>query len=176
MDTLDAILTRRSVRRFLPDKQIPHQTLVELIKAAQYAPSAHNKQPWEFLVIEDKAFLADLPKYQPWTTFAKGASAIIMVLGNTQESFHDEEQGWNFADIDCSLATQNLMLAAHAKGLGSTMCAIAPKPDLIKNFQDLLGLPVHIRPLCLVVLGYPEGAIKQPSDRFVEQKIHWHKW
>jgi len=178
MDLLEGILTRRSIRQFDTSKDISNDDLQEIIKAAQYAPSAHNKQPWEFLVITDKTKMAELRHVQPWTSFAKEASAVILVCGNTDESFsrHKEDESWNYSDIDCSLATQNLLLAAHAKGIGSCFCGAAPMPKVVAGLQEMFALPDNIRPLSIVILGYPKEEPKQPADRFKQEKIHWDKW
>lgn len=178
MDLSEGLLTRRSVRQFDVTKEISKVDLLEIIKAAQYAPSAHNKQPWEFLVITDKEKMSQLRHVQPWTSFAKDASAVVLVCGNTDEAFsrHKEDESWNYADIDCSLATQNLMLAAHAKGIGACFCGAAPMPKVIAGLQEMFALPHNVRPLSIVVLGYPKEEPKQPTDRFKPEKIHWGKW
>lgn len=178
MDLIQGLLTRRSVRQFDSSKNISSADLEEIIKAAQYAPSAHNKQPWEFLVITDKVQMEALHHVQPWTSFAKEASAVILVCGNTEEAFsrHKEDESWNYADIDCSLATENLMLAAHAKGIGTCFCGAAPMPKVIAGLQEMFKLPDNIRPLAIVVLGYPKSEPQQPTDRFKVSKIHWGKW
>ena len=173
---MQAILTRRSVRRFIPNKPISKETLLKIIKAGQYAPSAHNKQPWEFLVVEDKKFLEDLPNYQQWTTFAKYGSVAIFILADMEQGYNREGENWNFAEIDCSLAIQNMTLAAHDQGLGSTICGISPMPETIQKFKQLLDLPGHIHPVALLILGHPEGEPKQPETRFNESKIHWDKY
>lgn len=178
METIDAILTRRSVRQFDSTKQISHEDLEEIIKAAQYAPSAHNMQPWEFLVITDKEKMANLRHIQPWTSFAKDASAVVLVCGDENQSFSrdKDDESWNYSDIDCSLATQNLLLAAHAKGIGACFCGAAPMPKVISGLQEMFSLSKNIRPLSIVVLGYPKDEPKQPTDRFKSAKIHWGKW
>lgn len=178
MEAIDAILTRRSVRQYDSTKEISHDDLEEIIKAAQYAPSAHNMQPWEFLVITDKEKMAGLRHVQPWTSFAKDASAVILVCGDTNQAFsrHKEDESWNYSDIDCSLATENLLLAAHAKGIGACFCGAAPMPKVIAGLQEMFALPENIRPLSIVILGYPKDEPKQPTDRFKVAKIHWGKW
>ena len=178
MDLLNAIMTRRSVRQFDTSKEITKQDLEEIIKVAQFAPSAHNKQPWEFLVVTDKEVMADLRKIQPWTSFAKDASAVVLVCGNTDVAFsrNKDDEVWNYSDIDCALAVENLMLAAHAKGIGSCFCGAAPMPKVIAGLQEMFALPDNIRPLSIVVLGYPSEEPKQPTDRFKAEKIHWGKW
>ena len=178
MDLLEGILTRRSIRQFDASKDISNDDLQEIIKAAQYAPSAHNKQPWEFLVITDKMKMAELRHVQPWTSFAKDAAAVVVVCGNTDEAFsrHKDDESWNYSDIDCALAVENLLLAAHAKGIGSCFCGAAPMPKVIAGLQEMFTLPDNIRPLSIVVLGYPKEMPNQPTDRFKPEKVHWEKW
>ena len=102
MDALECILTRRSVRQFDSNKKITHSEIEELLKAASYAPSAHNKQPWQFLVIEDKEIIKGFRQIQPWTSFAKDASCVIIICADTEVAFHreKEDEQWSFADID----------------------------------------------------------------------------
>lgn len=178
MEMIEGILTRRSVRQFDTTKTISRTDLEEIIKAAQYAPSAHNKQPWEFLVVTDKEKMTALRKVQPWTSFAKDAAAVVLVCGDTDVSFsrNKETETWNYADIDCALATENLMLAAHAKGIGSCFCGAAPMPLVIDGLREAFALPENIRPLSIVVLGYPADEPKQPENRFKPEKIHWGNW
>lgn len=178
MDLYEGLLTRRSVRQFDSSKEISQSDLLDIIKAAQYAPSAHNKQPWEFLVIKDKMVMSEFKNIQPWTSFAKDASAVILVCGNTDEAFsrNKEDETWNYADIDCALAVENLLLAAHSKGIGSCFCGAAPMPKVLAGLQEMFTLPDNIRPLSIVVLGYPKEQPKQPTDRFKQEKIHWDKW
>jgi len=178
MDMLEGIITRRSVRQFDTSREISKSDLEDIIRAAQYAPSAHNKQPWEFLVITNKETMADLRKVQPWTSFAKDAAAVVLVCGDTEVSFSrdKEDESWNYSDIDCALAVENLMLAAHAKGIGSCFCGAAPMPKVISGLQEMFTLPDNIRPLSIVVLGYPKDVPVQPTDRYKAEKIHWEKW
>lgn len=178
MELIDGLLTRRSVRLFDPDKKVSHQDIKEILRAASYAPSAHNKQPWEFMVIEDAEKRAGFRTVQPWTSFAKNASCVIVVCGNIQEAFHREKDNekWDYADIDCSLAAQNLLLACHAKGLGACFCGASPMPSVTKAVSEYLNLPEHIRPVAIIPIGYPAETPKQPQDRYNPEKVHWEKW
>ena len=179
MDLMEGLLTRRSIRQYDQNKKVSREQIEQIIKAAQYAPSAHNRQPWEFLILEDKAVLSELPKVQPWTTFVKNASCAILVCANTDVAFgrDDDIRGhYSFGDIDCALCSQNLMLAAHSMGLGTCFCGVAPMDDTEQKFAQMFNLPQNIRPFGLIALGYPEVLPKQPQDRFVAEKIHWGKW
>lgn len=127
MELMEGLLTRRSIRKY-QDKPIERETMMEIIKAAQYSPTAHNRQPWEFLVIDDREFLAELRHIQRWTSFAKDAACVVIVCGDTEKSFSrsKEDEKWTFIDVDCAIATENLMLAAWARGIGSCYCGAAP--------------------------------------------------
>ncbi len=177
MDLYEGLLTRRSIRKYT-DKKIPHEVLEEIIKAAQYAPSAHNKQPWEFLVIEDKEILSSLRNVQRWTSFAKGASCAVIVCGNLEQAFNRDKDGekWDYADIDCALASENLMLAAHAKGIGTCFCGASPMPLVINGLCSHLHIPENMRPVGIIIMGYPDETPAQPENRWHPEKIHWEKW
>ena len=110
MELMEGLLTRRSIRKY-QDKPIERETMMEIIKAAQYSPTAHNRQPWEFLVIDDREFLAELRHIQRWTSFAKDAACVVIVCGDTEKSFSrsKEDEKWTFIDVDCAIATENLM-------------------------------------------------------------------
>lgn len=178
MELLEGLLTRRSVRQYDTSKKISKQDIIEILRAASYAPSAHNKQPWEFIVVEDPEKLAGFRSVQPWTSFAKNASCVIVVCGNTTEAFHREKENenWNFADVDCALAAQNILLACHAKGLGACFCGAAPMPLVIDGVRKYLALPENIRPLAIIPVGYPAESPKQPENRYNPTKVHWEKW
>lgn len=177
MDLMEGLLTRRSIRKY-QDKPIDKNTLEEIIKAAQYSPTAHNRQPWEFLVVDDKEVLANLRHIQRWTSFAKDAACVIFVCGDVDRSFNrdKEDEKWSFIDVDCAIATENLMLAAWSKGIGTCYCGAAPMQKVVDTLKDYLKLPENIRPFAIVPMGYPAEDPKQPEDRYNPDKIHWGKW
>ncbi len=177
MNLIEGLLTRRSIRKYT-DKKIDRETIEEIIKAAQFAPTAHNKQPWEFLVVEDKEVLAHLRNIQRWTSFAKNAACVIFVCGDENHSFNrnKDDEKWSFLDIDCALATQNLLLAAHEKGIGTCYCGAAPMQKVVNSLSEYLNLPENIRPFAIITMGYPDETPKSPEGRFKPEKIHWGKW
>ncbi len=177
MELIEGLLTRRSIRKY-QDKPIKKEIIEEIIKAAQYSPSAHNRQPWEFLVIDDKKFLAELRHIQRWTSFAQDAACVIIVCGDMEKSFsrNKDDEKWSFVDVDCAIATQSLMLAAWAKGIGSCYCGAAPMQKIVDSLKENLKLPDNIRPFAIVPLGYPAETPKQPEDRYHPEKIHWGNW
>lgn len=179
MDIIDGLKTRRSVRKFNPEKTIPHADIIKILEAASYAPSAHNTQPWEFLVIEDKTKLASLRSLQPWTTFAKDASCAIIICIDTQKTFHreKEDEQWSYADIDGTLVTYGILLAAHDLGYGACFCGAAPMPLVIDNLQKAFNIPQNMRPVAIVPIGIPEESPQQPQEsRYHPEKTHWETW
>ena len=178
MDLMEGLLTRRSVRKYETERKIDKETIKEIIKAAQYAPTAHNKQPWEFLVVDDKEVLEHLRHIQRWTSFAKDAACVVFVCGDTEKSFsrNKENEKWTFIDVDCAIATENLMLAAWAKGIGTSFCGAAPLQRVVDDLKEYLHLPENIRPFAIITMGYPAETPKQPEGRYNPDKIHWGKW
>lgn len=165
MDALQAILTRRSVRRFSPTP-VAQETVTALLRAAMAAPSAGNEQPWEFVVIRDRGILDEIPKLHPYAAMAKEASVVVAVCGDTAREKYE-----GFWVQDCSAATENLLLAAHAQGLGAVWVGVHPRPERVEAFRKLLGLPKTIIPLCLVPIGYPAEP-PAPADRFDPSRVH----
>ena len=98
---------------------------------------------------------------------------MILVGGNTEQAFHREKEGWSYLEIDCAAATQNLLLAAHAKGLGACWCGATPMTKPIEAIREMLHLPQNIQPFSIVVIGHPAETPKQPENRFDETKIQW---
>ena len=168
MDALEAILSRRSVRRYTQES-IPEETLRGLLEAAMSAPSAGNGQPWHFIVIKDRRILNEIPKFHPYSHMIKEAPVAILVCGDLKL----ESKG--FWVQDCSAATQNLLLAAHAKGLGAVWLGVYPLEERIRGFRKLLNLPEEIMPLALISIGYPaEKALR--ANRYDPSKVHYNKW
>lgn len=165
------LLTRRSVRQFEANKKISRQDMEDVLKIAMYAPSDCNKQPWEFVVVDDDNLKKEIVKIHPHASFLKDASAAIVVCGD-----ENKECDKGFWPVDCSAATENLLLALHGRGLGGCWCAIYPHEDRMKQFQALLDLPKNIKPLALIVAGYPAKVPAQPQDRFDINKVHYNQW
>jgi nitroreductase len=167
MEALEAIYTRRSVRKYRPE-MVPKEIIENLLKAAMSAPSATNRQPWHFVVITQREKLDSIPQFHPYSNMLFQAPLAIAVCGDTlvQPDFWSQ---------DCAAATQNILLAAHAQGLGGVWLAIYPREPRIKGLQSMLNLPEHIVPLSLISLGYPLET-KSPSNRYDETKVHFNQW
>jgi len=169
MNTLEAISTRRSVRSFT-SKPIAKEIVEELLRAAMSAPSAGNEQPWQFVVIDDRKMLDRIIDVNPNAKMCKEAQAAILVCGDTTK-----EKYPGFWVQDCSAAAQNILLAAHEKGIGSVWTGIYPIKERVEGFRRLLSLPENVIPFCLVPLGYPAKQMPQ-VDRFQKDRVHHNVW
>lgn len=170
METLHAIMTRRSIRRFQQQK-IATEEVTILLQAAMAAPSAMSEQPWEFILIDQPEIFTAIMAVHPYAAMLKGAPLAILVCGNTRR----EKVPGNWV-LDCSCATQNLLLAAHARGLGAVWTGIYPEADRMAAMGQICRLPPEVIPLALVVLGYPDGPALPPGDRFQPERIHHNQW
>lgn len=169
MDAMDALCSRRSIRQYTGDP-VPDSLVLEILRAAMHAPSAGNEQPWQFVVITDRAALSEIPNFHPHAAMVLDAPVAVLVCGDLQREKHR-----GFWVQDCSAATQNILLAAHAKGLGAVWVGIFPREDRVRGCRKLLGLPDHIIPLALVPIGFP--AVRKPIDeRFDPSRIHRNRW
>ncbi|MBU1003662.1 MAG: nitroreductase family protein [Proteobacteria bacterium] len=169
MDILEAIHTRRSIRKFT-DQPVDKELVTQLLQAAMAAPSAGNAQPWHFVVIEDRPTLDRIPEFHPYAAMCRQAPLAILVCGDpTLEKYP------GFWVQDCSAAVQNLLLAARGLGLGAVWTGIHPDQPRSTGMRNLLNLPEHIQPLALIPVGHPD----QPSaavDRFQPTRIHHDRW
>ena len=169
MNALDAIFSRRSVRQYTA-KPVPHDMVADIVRAAMYAPSAGNERPWHFIILTDRAILDEIPKFHPYAAMLRQASAAVLICGEVTLEKH--KGCWA---LDCAAATQTMLLAAHAKGLGSVWCGVYPVEDRMENFRALLKLPEDIAPFSLIPLGFPAEE-KKPVDRFDASRIHDNRW
>jgi len=166
---LETILSRRSIRSYT--EQPLNDTIYEhLLRAAMAAPSAHNQQPWEFVIIDDRKLLNRIPEFHPYSKMVPGAAAAILVCGRSKDL--PAKELW---PQDCAAATQNILLAATALGIGSVWLGVYPKETLMKGFRELLELPDDIVPFSLVSLGYP-AETKDPSNRYDPARVHKNGW
>jgi nitroreductase len=166
---LETILSRRSIRSYT-DRMLNDAVFEHLLKAAMAAPSAHNQQPWEFVVIDDRKLLDAIPEFHPYSKMLRQAPAAIVVCARSSGLKSDE-----FWPQDCAAATENILLAATALGLGSVWLGVYPKEPLMKGLRALLGLPDDIVPFSIVSLGYP-AETKKPSDRYDPARVHKNGW
>jgi len=169
MNIIDAIVTRRSIRKYT-DKEISDEQINLLLKAAMYAPSAGNNQPWHFVVIDNREIMNELMKVHPYAQMLKEAKLAVLICGD-----ENLELGKGYWAVDCGASTQNLLLAAHGIGLGAVWLGVHPREERKKAIRQLIKLPENIQPFSLISIGYP--AEKKPvPERFREERIHRNGW
>lgn len=169
---LDNIQSRVSVRQFTGEK-ILQEHVEKLLHAAMAAPSAINKQPWAFIVVTDQQLLDQMGEAMPNCRCNNGAAVAFVMCGDLTKAIDGEMNGFWIHDV--SAATENLLLAAHAMGLGAVWTGVYPRMERVKTVQEMLQLPEHIIPLCIVPVGVPA---EQPAvkDKYIEENIHYNKW
>ena len=171
-DTIKIIHERKSVRHF-EQEDVADKDIDIILNAAMAAPTAGNKQPWEFIVIKNRERLDNLAEYLPYGKFLKRAPLAIIVVGNLDRAFTGEER--ELWVQDTSAATENLLLAAEAIGLGAVWTAVYPMQDRVKNVSDFLKLPDNIIPLNVVIIGHPSG-VESPKDKTKPEYIHYENY
>ena len=170
-DTLTVIHNRKSVRNFTGGSVTPDQLEI-LLKAAMAAPSAVNCQPWEFIVVTDRKILENLADALPYAKMLFKAGAAIIVCGILSKA---HKQMAEYAVIDSTLASENILLAAEAIGLGAIWTAAYPYPDRMKSVSSILNIPSDVIPLNVIPIGYPTGE-DVPKKKYNPEKIHRERW
>lgn len=162
MDFEEVLFNRRSKRSFL-DKEVEDEKIKKLLEAAMAAPSAHNKQPWQFVVIKDNEIMKQIMEFHKYSKMLKEAPVAIAVCG-------DKNAYKDFWVQDCSAATQNLLLMAENLELGAVWLGMYPVEEYYPKLANLLDLPDDIIPLNVVAVGYSDKESKR-RDRYDENKV-----
>ena len=179
---LDVIMTRTSIRSFTGEA-VPQEQLETILKAGMAAPTGMNVQPWRFVVVTDKQRIEELWGGGFRSEMFTSAGAVIMVCGQTsflrkpwgQPDAPEELQQNPFWHEDCSAAAENILLAAHALGLGAVWTAGYPALERVAPIASALGIPEDIVPLCVIPVGIP-AENPAPKDKWKPENIHWEKW
>lgn len=169
MNVLEAILTRRSVRKY-KNQEIEQEKIDKLLEAAQFAPTARNLQPWHFIYTTAKPRLEKLSEIHPYGKMLKNAGLAILVCGDKNEDPLE-----SYLIQNCSAAIQNILLAAHGLGLGSVWLGVHPREERMKGIIDFFKLPNHVLPIGLISVGYPDEEVKQPQ-RFRNERVRKDVW
>jgi nitroreductase len=168
---LDFIFARRSVRRY-QERPVPKEMVRDLLEAAMAAPSAVARDPWRFIVVQSRERLLQLADILPHGKMLRGAAAGIVVCGDIERA-HDGKESYMIQD--CSAATENLLLAAAALGLGSCWLGVHPRAERMDGIRKLFALPVNIIPVAGVSLGWPERPATART-RYDEGFVHHEEW
>jgi nitroreductase len=170
-ETIAVIHNRKSVRNFTGDS-VTLENLEILLKAAMAAPSAVNCQPWGFIVVTNRKTLDALGEALPYAKMLFQAGAAIIVCAVPAEAHKHLTE---YAVIDSSLASENILLAAEALGLGAIWTAAYPYPDRMDTVRTILHIPSEIIPLNVIPIGHPTGE-DVPKEKFNSHKVHKETW
>lgn len=169
MEALECIASRRSIRRYEP-RPVDEELVEALLAAAMAAPSAGNQQPWRFVVVRSRETLMRMTSTSPYAEMLPEAGLAIVICGDTTNLRHPDM--WQH---DCAAATQNLLLAAHALGLGAVWLGYYPHTERSGPLAELLGIPEHVLPLSVVSVGHP-AEHKDPGARYNSAFVHSESW
>jgi nitroreductase len=163
---LDLIKKRRSIRRYTAQDVSDEQVRV-LLEAAMAAPSANNVRPWHFVVVRDANLRKELSKTHRWSYMCADAPVVFAVIGDSRASDRWVE--------GTSAATENLLLAAAGIGLGGVWIGVCRREERESHVRQTLGIPDHLRVLCLVAVGHPAEE-KKPRTQYDESRVHRETW
>ncbi|MCD7809499.1 MAG: nitroreductase family protein [Erysipelotrichaceae bacterium] len=176
MNTLETIKNRKSVRKYT-DQPITDEQLHEILLAGMTAPSCTNAKDWSFIVVRDKDMLSKMADCNGKPAqLLKEANVGILVCGDLSRAFKLAKDYWI---IDCSIACENMILAATDLGIGSVWLGTYPQMDRVNGLRELFDLPEDIIPHSIISFGYPDGELlsnKDPEDRFEENRVHFNQW
>lgn len=167
---LDNIATRTSIRDY-EARPVEKEKIEKMLRAAMAAPTAMNKQPWHFVVVDQRNVLDALAGANPYAKMLKKAPIAIVVCGNTDKMI--EGGGRDFWIQDASAATENLLLAAHAMGLGAVWTGAYPSEERCISISKVLSLSDNLIPLNMIVVGYPAEQ-PQPKQKFKEENVSYN--
>jgi len=166
-ELIETIFARRSIRKYTAE-QVSEKDLKTLLEATMAAPSASNRKPWHFVIVTDRKKLDDLAEAHPYGKMLFDAPLCIAVCG-------DKTISARFWVQDCSAATENLLLAAAALGLGAVWLGVHPREDRVAAIKRVLNIPETIIPLNLVSIGHP-AEYKEPRTQYDEMRVHREHW
>lgn len=164
------ILERRSVRSYT-NRTVDAGLRDALLHAAMSAPSGVNRQPWEFVVVDDRELLEALAESLPYARMVAKAPMAILVCGNRDRFLEGVDSSlW---EQDLSAASENILLAAHALGLGAVWTCIYPHADRAEAVGKVLSLPDKFEPFSLIPVGYPADT-HEPMDKWHPERVHYN--
>ena len=163
---LGLIFSRRSIRNFTTE-EVSAAEIQALLEAGMAAPSARDRRPWEFVVVTDAGIREQLAQTHQFSGVARKAPLVIVVCGHQEVAPHWVQ--------DCSAATENILLAAVGLGLGAVWVGIHPAIVRESHVRQILGLPLGVRPLCLIPIGHPDEE-KQARTRFEAAHVHYERF
>lgn len=173
-EVLECIMTRASVRKYKPEA-VNDSIVTAVLKAGMAAPSAANQQAWHFVVVTDQALKDTITDSFQWTKMVRECAFAVVVCGDMSKLFDGDRETGGFWTLDCSAASENMLLAAHALGLGGVWCGIYPEEDRMAKLSAILNLPSNLRPLNILSFGYPETAAS-PKNKWDAGKVSYNRF
>jgi nitroreductase len=172
-ETIKAIMGRRSIRKYKPTP-VDNETIETILRAGASAPSASNRQPWEFIVITKKEMREKLAEAHPYAKMLLQSPVCIIVCGN-RERFYPEKEVQDYWAQDGAAVTENMLVAANSLGLGTVWCGVFPRKERVQAVTNVLKLPSDIIPLNLIALGHPD---EDPpvKDKWRDERVHREGW
>ncbi|MEN8232393.1 MAG: nitroreductase family protein [Thermodesulfobacteriota bacterium] len=168
---LNCIFSRRSIRKYL-DKAVPGEMLDDLLQAAMAAPSAVAKDPWHFIVVQDRETLNKIADILPSGKMLRQATAAFIVCGDINKA---NIQAESYLLQDLSAATENILIAANILALGTCWLGIHPRKDRLSGIRQLFELPDNIIPMCGIAIGWPAEK-PEARTRYRNERVHIEKW
>lgn len=173
MDAIKTILTRISTRQFT-NQPISDDALRTILEAGMSGPSAVNARPWSFIVVRDKEMLSKMANGNGRAADPlRRATLGILVCGDLQRAFPSAPDYWV---VDGTIAAQNMILAAHALGIGSVWLGTWPQENKIAAQKELFHLPEHIVPHSIIAFGYPLEESTKEKLLYEDDRVHFEKW
>lgn len=171
---LECIMTRASVRKYKPET-VNDSIITDVLKAGMAAPTAANQQAWHFVVITNQTLKDSISDAFQWTKMVKDCAFAVVVCGDMSRLFDGDREEGGFWTLDCSAASENMLLAAHALGLGGVWCGIYPEEDRMSRLSEILNLPDNLRPLNILSFGYPETSVV-PKQKWNPRKVSYNRF
>ena len=169
---INTIMTRTSVRQYT-EEPVSEAQIETLLRAAMAAPSAADVRPWSFVVVKERAMLDSIPMHIREARPVGRSQVAITICGDMQRAFEGETR--NYWIEDTSAATENLLIAAHAMGLGAVWCGVYPQSEKVRYMRELLQLPEYIVPMGIVAIGHPAES-PEPKDKWDPERVHVNVW
>jgi len=164
--------SRFSCRRYLA-REVPAEVLTDILECARIAPSACNKQPWHFIIIDTPELRTEILRSYP-RQWLENVPVFIIACGNHSEAWHRPD-GKDHTDIDIAIAVEHICLAATAAGLGTCWICNFDR----KILSDALNLPDHIEPIAIIPVAYPDTADMPAAEKkrkSLEEIVQWGKF
>jgi nitroreductase len=166
-DALDLMYSRQRVREFT-DAPVSEEQVEAMLKAAMAAPSVQDRRPWHFVVVRNRNTLDKLARVHKYAYMLAQAQLAIVVCGDQKVS----EKYW--VEDGC-VATQNLLLAAKALGLGGVWISIYPKKKHQNAVREMLDIPDRMGVLCILAMGIPAKR-DQIRTKYDSERVHHEEW